>query len=223
MTAQRRKEAEAREEGKRNELIRSVHPIDAQPSEPCGQGDDTNQEKQQTTRAPSSTSVNSNGNMTSPSDIASPVSSVTLGSHGQFFASVPSLPALVSSSSSICADPEGDFLQQPGVIPQPSTDLSAGSTPETLTPSLISKRASHETETPTVPEKSVSIDLDEEGYNGDGDTAYTVGDDDDSDSDEGLTMTRKKRPISPKPSIARRGTAESSGSAETAKKVVIDT
>ena len=217
---ERRREVEAREDSKRKELMRSVLPKSASPSESHAPDDD-NQEQQKATRAPSSSSVNSNGCVTTPSDIASPVSSVTLGSHGQFFASVPSLPALVSSSSSICADPEGDFLQHPGDVPRSSAGLSPESTPETLSPSLNSKHASSDTETPTVPEKSVTIDFDEEGYNGDGDTAYTIGDDDDSESDEGLTMTRKKRHVSPKPSMARRGTGGSSGSAETAK-VVLD-
>jgi [calcium/calmodulin-dependent protein kinase] kinase len=217
---ERRKEIEAREESKRRELISSVPPKDASLSESHLPDDDSHAGKQKANRAPSSSSVNSNGFVTS-SEIASPVSSVTLGSHGQIFASVPSLPALVSSSSSICADPEGDFLQQPGVVSQPAGVLSPDSTPETLTPSLHSKHASNDTETPTVPEKSVTLDVDEEGYNGDGDTAFTVGDDD-SDSDEGLTMTRKKPYVSPKPSIARRGTSESAGSAETATKVVID-
>jgi serine/threonine protein kinase len=220
---ERKKEIEARDESKRKEFISSVPPKEVSPSECRTAAEDGLPEDQKATRAPSSSSINSNGVVTSPSDIASPVSSVTLGSHGQFFASsVPSLPALVSSSSSICADPEGDFLQQPGVVSQQQAVLSPGSTPETLTPASNSKRESNDTETTTAPDKSVTIEVDDEGYNGDGDTAFTVGDDDDSDSDEGLTMTRKRPQISPKPPIARRGTSGSSGSAETAKKVVMD-
>lgn len=218
----RRREIEAREESKRRALISSVPPRDAQSSCPRSPGDDFPLEKQQATRAPSSSSVNSNGFVTSPSDLPSPVSSVTLGSHGQFFASVPSLPALVSSSSSICADPEGDFLQQPGIVSQPQDALSADSTPDTLTPPMNSKHPSNDIETPTVTGKSLAMDVDDEGYNGDGDTTFTIGDDDESDSDEGLTMTRKKPVISPKPSITRRGTDGSAESSGTAKKVIMD-
>lgn len=219
---ERKKEIEARDESKRKELISSVLPKDISPTESRPIEDDSLPEKQKATRAPSSSSINSNGAVTSPSDIASPVSSITLGSHGQFFASVPSLPALVSSSSSICADGEGEFLQQPSIISQSQAALSTGSTPDTLTPSPNYKRDLNDSETPSISDKSVTIDVDEEGYNGDGDTAFTLCDDDDSDSDEGLTMPRKKPQISPKPSIARRGTTGSSGSAETAMKVVID-
>jgi len=173
-------------------------------------------------RAQSSSSFNSNSiasRVTSPSDLISPISSINLSSQSQTFPSEPSLPALVSSGSSVCADPEGDFLQHPGVVSPPTAMLSSDSTPETLTPPLLSKQASHDGVTPTGLE--VALDVDEEGYNGDGDTTLTLDDDDsDSDSDEGLTMTRRKPAAMV--AMARRGTNASAGSTETAKKVVMD-
>ena len=167
--------------------------------------------------APSSSSV-SNSTLASPSDVTSPISSATLGSSEQFFPSVPSLPALVSSGSSVCADPEGEFLQYPGVVSQPQTVLSTESTPETISPPLLSKQSSNEGPTET---EIANMDLvDEEGYNGDGDT-LTI-DDDDSDSDEGLTMTRRKPTTSAPLPLARRGTNNSARSTDTAKKVTME-
>jgi SNF1-activating kinase 1 len=218
----RRKEIAAGEDKKRNELVGARLAKGATTSFARSPDEEILVEKQEATRAPSSSSVNSNGFVTSPSDITSNISSVALGSHGQFSASVPSLPALISSGSSVCADPEGDFLQQPGVVSQAQDALSPGSTPETLTPPLYSKHAINETETPSGADKPLAIDVDEEGYNGDGDTAFTIDDEVDSDSDEGLTMTRRKRQATPNLSLARRGTDVSAGSTETAKKVELD-
>jgi serine/threonine protein kinase len=168
-----------------------------------------------TGRAQSSSSVNTNSipsQVTSP-DVASPISSLNpLGSQEKLFPSVPSLPALVSSGSSVCADLEGEFLQHPGVVPV-QAPLSSDSTPETLTPPSLSKQVSLEGE--------ASDTVSEEGYNGDGDM-MTINDDDSSDSDEGLTMgARKRRPVSSS-MMPRRGTNASVGSTETAKKVVMD-
>jgi [calcium/calmodulin-dependent protein kinase] kinase len=154
------------------------------------------------------------------SDVASPISSVNLGSSQErIFPSVPSLPALISGASSVSADAEGDFLQRPGFVKPPEAILTANSTPDTLTPPPLSKQPSAEGDTPTrsidLDALSVCHDLDEEGYNGDGDLASTA-EDDDSDSDEGLTMTRRKP--KPKPgALARRGTNISVESTETAK------
>jgi serine/threonine protein kinase len=181
-------------------------------------------------RAQSYSSVNSNSvesQFTSPSDVTSPISSTNLGSREQIFPSVPSLPALVSGASSVSADPEGEMLQQPGVVRVPEAVLTAESTPETVTPPLLSKQASKEGEAPGGIDDHGTIllspDPDEEGYNGDGGTTCSVADDD-SDSDEGLTMTRSK----PKAKLvggsamARRGTNGSVGSSETAKKVSVN-
>jgi SNF1-activating kinase 1 len=218
----RRREIAAGEDKKRKELMGSRLAKGSTTGFAQSPDEEILVEKQEATRAPSSSSVNSNGFVTSPSDMTSNISSVALGSHGQFSASVPSLPALISSGSSVCADPEGDFLQQAVSVSQAQDALSHGSTPETLTPPLYSKHAINETDTPLRVEKSLAIDVDEEGYNGDGDTAFTIDDEVDSDSDEGLTMTRKKRHAIPNPSLARRGTDVSAASTDTAKKVELD-
>jgi hypothetical protein len=96
--------------------------------------------------------------------------------------------------------------------------LSTESTPETISPPLLSKQSSNEGPTET---EIANMDLvDEEGYNGDGDT-LTI-DDDDSDSDEGLTMTRRKPTTSAPLPLARRGTNNSARSTDTAKKVTME-
>lgn len=174
-----------------------------------------------------STSIISPGEMTSPSDVNSPISSVALGSQEQFFPSVPSLPALVSGSSSVSADPEGDMLQGPGMCHRETIH----DTSETLTPPVFSKQPS-ENETPTISDGHVAIhptiihpyaDADEEGYNGDGDNSMNA-ELDDSDSDEGLTMMRKKpkAKLAGMESYGRRGTNASVGSTDTAKKLFIE-
>lgn len=219
---ERRRTIEAVEEKKRRELIELRAANNGPASFTPGPGGDAPIVKQEATRAPSSSSVNSSGFVTSPSDIASPL---TLGSQGQLFASVPSLPALVSSSSSVVADPEGDFLQHPGVVSQSHDVLDPSVVAETAATSpRHSKHGSNETETPAVIDEplSIDVDVDEEGYNGDGDTAFTIDDDVDSDSDEGLTMTRRKPHTTPPASAVRRGTGGSVGSTETTKAAVID-
>jgi len=220
---ERKKKIEAGEEELANLKTKTPPP----PSSNCPPSPDDDifiQKQEQSHRAQSSSSMNSNGivsQVNSPGDLVSPISSVNLSSQEHIFASVPSLPALVSSGSSVCADPEGDFLQQPGVVPQPQAALSPGSTPEALTPPHLSKQTSHDEETPTPSIDSLPFEIGEEGYDGDGDTTLTADDDDDSDSDEGLTMTRRKKPAA-KLSMSRRGTNASSGSTETAKKVAME-
>jgi [calcium/calmodulin-dependent protein kinase] kinase len=74
-------------------------------------------------------------------------------------------------------------------------------------------------------------DEEDDGYHGDGDadTACTVDEDSDSDSDDCLTMVKrkpaKKSPVSDRSSLKRlerRGTNNSVGSTETAKKIVME-
>ncbi|RDW91620.1 kinase-like protein [Coleophoma crateriformis] len=231
-TLDRRRRLEIEADQKRKELADSVHrhqaTIEHCPSSPddntCAQRHASGQ------RAESSSSVSSANvasALTSPSDMTSPVSSVNIGSQEQSFASVPSLPALVSSASSDCADPEGEFLQRPGIVTAPESVLSVESSPDTMTPPNLSKEHSIEGDTPTgslrmrVPMEETSAfpvhDIDE-GYNGDGD-GPCADDGDDSDSDEGLTMMRKKPKA--KATTTRRGTNASVGSTETAKKVIM--
>lgn len=227
---ERKKKLEATEkaeaEQKRKELAASSQ-VEIQPLAPTecppSPDDEIFQRKQEESqRAQSSSSFNSNSivsQVTSPSDLTSPISSVNLSGQEQTFPSEPSLPALVSSGSSICADAEGDFLQRPGSPAPAHTVFTSDSTPETLTPPLLSKQDSlDEGTTPTG-----ILDVDEEGYNGDGDTTLTVEEeDDDSDSDEGLTMTRRKPASKVGVAMARRDTNASVGSTDTAKKVALD-
>ncbi|KAK2625372.1 hypothetical protein QTJ16_005741 [Diplocarpon rosae] len=192
-------------------------------------------------RVRSSSSVNSaslTSQMTSPSNVASPISSVNMGSQEQFYPSVPSLPALISGASSISADPEGEMLQRPGHVPiYPEHDSTGDNTPEERTPPALSKHHSLGDEPPaSAPNEDAIIllhDGDDEGYNGDGDTTLTADEADegeDSDSDEGLTMmkSRSKSKAADAPSkqelrkLERRGTNASVGSTETAKKVWMD-
>jgi [calcium/calmodulin-dependent protein kinase] kinase len=201
------------------------------------------QKQEEALRAQSYSSVNSNptSQLTSPSDLQSPLSTTALSSTEQFFPSVPSLPALVSGASSVSADTEGEMLQQPGVVRQ-SEVVAGASTPDTVTPPSLSKEQSVEIETPTVeptmlmPDDAILLSPDEdEGYQGDGDNASATFNDD-SDSDEGLTMSRakpkRKGTVIQSPAavvlagdarkMERRDTNASVGSTETAKKILID-
>jgi serine/threonine protein kinase len=228
---ERRRKIEQDADDKRQEFGRLAHEHTKVPAACPPSPDDEifQKKKEEARRAQSYSSVNSTSiasQMTSPSNMTSPVSD-NLGSTEQFFPSVPSLPALISGASSVSADPEGEMLKLPGFVHHPEIGLTAQSTPETLTPPSLSKQVSAEVETPIASEDAIVLSPGEEdeGYNGDGDNV----DDDDSDSDEGLTMTRKKpkpQPQSPIESridlrkIERRDTNASVGSAETAKKVV---
>lgn len=164
-------------------------------------------------RARSSDSVDSTGlaSATSPSDATSPNSSVIVMQE-RIFPSVPSLPALISSTSSVVSsgdhlDPEGgDFSQRPGSGFVPT---NTNSTPDTLTPPALSKQSTIEEDagiaalTPAIPlaaDIPVGVDVDDEGYNGDHDPDpepapgfFIAEDDSDDDSDEGLTMQRSSR------------------------------
>jgi len=176
-------------------------------------------------RAQSSSSINSTemvSQLASPSDIISPLSSATASSQEQIFRSAPSLPGLVSSGSSVCADPEGDFLQHPGIVSPQSGFSPPDSTPEALSP-IMTK---NEGETPMQTTDKIfcnTLPAEDDGYNGEDDTTLTVDDDDSSDSDEGLVlmMGKKRKVPSRQMTIERRGTNNSVGSTETAKKVVI--
>jgi [calcium/calmodulin-dependent protein kinase] kinase len=235
---ERRRRLEEHSEQKRQQLTREALRQTQSPLEcPPSPDDEIYLRKQdEATRARSYSSVNSNSiasQITSPSDVTSPISSDNLGSTDQFYPSVPSLPALISGASSVSADTEGEMLQPPGSIKPPDHGITTYSTPETLTPPSLSKQTSIETETSHVTTANDAIllspDEDDEGYNGDGDMPFTANDDD-SDSDEGLTMSRRKpKPKSPitetRPGLKmteRRGTNASVGSTETAKKVVIE-
>ncbi len=239
-TLARRRKMEEYADQKRQELAMSA--LDTHlPSECPPSPDDEffHRKEEAAQRAQSYSSVNSNSmasQMTSPSNVASPISSVTMGSQEQFYPSVPSLPALISGASSVSADPEGEMLQCPGhVHVYPEHNITGDNTPEARTPPSLSKQTSSDVETPTYVANDDAIVLspdEDEGYNGDGDTTFAADDDDDdSDSDEGLTMSRSKPksktstnlPVKVElKKLERRGTNASVGSTETAKKVVMD-
>jgi [calcium/calmodulin-dependent protein kinase] kinase len=228
----RKLEEKAEEETEHARQVVVEAQSEAASSCPPSPDDDIFHQKQEeeARRAKSSSSVGSVGltsPITSPSDVTSPISSMNyssvnlVSSSDQAFPSDPSLPTLISGASSVSADHEGDFLAHPGVIREP-VEVTGG-TPDTLTPPLLSKEPSHDSEPPSDQSglKTLTVVADEdEGYNADGDLAVKTEDDDDSDSDEGLTMTRRK-PTPPKRAgtLVRRDTNASVASTETAKKV----
>jgi serine/threonine protein kinase len=227
---ERRRKIEADANAKRLEFQSSNLKVETSAPKNCPPSPDDDEfaqrQEEAAKRARSYSSVNSTtvlSPITSPSDINSPISSVALGSQEQIFPSVPSLPALISGASSVSADGEGDMLYSPGVCP-PETVYTAINTPDTLTPSVLSKESSTGVESPITSDDHYAIrpyaDTDEEGYNGDGDMSINA--DDDSDSDEGLTMIRKKPKTKFVGTNGRRGTNASVGSTDTAKKVSVD-
>jgi len=177
--------------------------------------------------------------LTSPSESASPL--YTAAAKGAkdlteqilAFQSDPSLPALLSSTSSVSADPEGEFLLTPGV-PGRSTVMD---TTDSLTPPALGKE----------PDSGFPLDAQEQVLEGavpvklDESVRKTpmamrapppapleqCDDAEDSDSDEGIVMARRKKPIMPSEAHStsrylgarRRDTNASVGSTETAKKV----
>jgi [calcium/calmodulin-dependent protein kinase] kinase len=130
------------------------------------------------------------------------------------FQSDPSLPALLSSTSSVSADPEGDFLGNPGVVGRSLViDTTDSLTPPALTKEPIS---GFPLEAQDVPEGAVRVKLDNaadlppsRGKFGTWRASRSHPDDDcddgdDSDSDEGLIMAKpKKKP--PTPTESRSG------------------
>ncbi|TVY57246.1 Serine/threonine-protein kinase ssp1 [Lachnellula cervina] len=221
-TNERRRRLEEDADKKRQELASSaLQNLDLQPNPKCPNSPDDDvfmqKQEEEAKRAQSYSSVNSTGmaSASSPSDATSPISSVNLSSREKIFPSVPSLPALISGASSVSADAEEDFLTHPGFA-----TVSVNSTPETLTPPALSKHSTAEDMSPTHDAIVLSPDIDDEGYNGDGDPA----EESDEDSDEGLTMTRRKpkKVVQEGMGIVRRGTNASVGSTETAKKLDID-
>lgn len=208
-----------------------------------------------TTMSSSSTSIGAFAAtpLTSPSETASPIYMVNpiptkdMADQILAFQSDPSLPALLSSTSSVSADPEGEMLGDPGTVVERSTVYD---TTDSLTPPAFAKEPiagfpldSHE----DVLQGAVPVKLDERTAR----TAYPVhhahpgpaptasrshdddGDDgdDDSDSDDGLVMAKSKKGVLSGEvhsmgrlvsGSRRRDTNASIGSTETAKKVVVD-
>jgi len=189
----RRRRQEIEAEQRRREF--STVQTQASPVCPPSPDDETFQRRQEeTSRAQSYSSVNSNAlsQATSASDVHSPIST-KMGSAEQFYPSVPSLPALVSGASSVSADTEGDMLGHPGIVHQLDGSM-LDSMSEGETPPANSKAASLNADQAVVAPATVEVDgtlimpesEEDIGYQGD------IPDEDDSDSDEGLTMSRKK-------------------------------
>ncbi|OLN86628.1 Serine/threonine-protein kinase ssp1 [Colletotrichum chlorophyti] len=187
--------------------------------------------------------VGLNSPMTSPSDVTSPVSSTNHPSKEEMlaFQSDPSLPALLSGSSSVSADLDVEPLAEPGVL---SAKPALLETTDSLTPPALMKE----------PLAGFPLEHEHERYE-QHTTAFEAGpiritssplyqtppsmrrspepqqqDDDgsDSDSDEGLLMAKTKKKKTPSAPVERipfgarrRDTNVSIASTETAKKVVV--
>jgi [calcium/calmodulin-dependent protein kinase] kinase len=192
--------------------------------------------------------------LTSPSELASPVTIANpVPERNQnaelvlTFRSDPSLPALLSSTSSMSGDAEGDFLGVPGTV----STSSVLETTDSLTPPALAKgtMASFPLETPEqlLEDGTVAVALGDPVVAPRAAAAVRVpvrlqprpgmvhtdeindDDDDESDSDEGLTMAKSTRnkhtkELSRSPVVVRprrRGTNGSVKSTDTAKKMVV--
>jgi len=146
--------------------------------------------------------------LTSPSESASPIyraaAKDTKDTTDQIltFQSDPSLPALLSSTSSVSADPEGEFLVNPGV-PGRSTviDTTDCMTPPALRKEPVSGFPLDEQE--QVLQGAVPVKLDESlkrapmAMPAQAPTPQEECEDadDDSDSDEGIVMAPRKKAV----------------------------
>ncbi|KAK4226470.1 putative Serine/threonine-protein kinase [Podospora fimiseda] len=198
-----------------------------------------------TAKSSSSTSIGAlTTPLTSPSEAASPVIGINTNlakdatERMLAFQSDPSLPALLSSTSSVSADFEGEFLGSPGVVGRSSVI----DTTDTITPPAFAKESM--SGFPLCDEQGrgdlVSLRLDERAR-----PASAIGalrgrkvsrnhdedNDDDSDSDDGLVIMSKKKKLPLRDTHSagrlavhprRRDTNASIGSTETAKKIVVD-
>ncbi|KAH8198540.1 hypothetical protein TruAng_007319 [Truncatella angustata] len=241
---QRRQNREDEGQAKRRELVTShgeEHPSEV-PCPPSPDDEVFNEKPPPPSRRDTTgtviTASSSTGNiatpMTSPSEVASPVSmGKGARENSQVFRSDPSLPALLSGASSVSADAEGDFLQRPGSVDPPSLIETADS----LTPPAFDKEpiTGFPLEALESEDSAVQLHLAASLRSHNSSSMYSsraVEDDDSSDSDEGLVMakTKRKGPIrdptsQPFSRIAtsarRRDTQTSVGSTETAKKIVV--
>lgn len=184
--------------------------------------------------------------LTSPSEATSPVSIVNpipvKGRNADqilAFQSDPSLPALLSSTSSVSADPEGDFLGDPGV-PSGSSLLE---TTDSLTPPALTKEPAEgfplDAQEESLFDGAVAVEPCKRAVQGPHTAQRRMpsqsveDDDDDSDSDEGLIMGRSRnhnraKDLSPgglgkvMTASRRRDTNGSARSTDTTKKLVTE-
>ncbi|EAQ86953.1 hypothetical protein CHGG_08206 [Chaetomium globosum CBS 148.51] len=145
--------------------------------------------------------------LTSPSESASPIYGLNnqmtkeVADRMVAFQSDPSLPALLSSTSSVSADPEGEFLGNPGMVARPSVI----DTTDSLTPPAFAKEPMSGFPLEAQDEGTVPVKFDSSSVRTPvggrlptsrrGSRCHHDEDDDDnndSDSDEGLTMARHK-------------------------------
>jgi len=147
--------------------------------------------------------------LTSPSESASPIYGLNnqmtkeIADRMVAFQSDPSLPALLSSTSSVSADLEGEFLGNPGLVGRSSVI----DTTDSLTPPAFAKEpaSGFPLEAQDL-EGAVPVKLDNSAARASvggrlpvsrrGSRCHRDDDDDDdndSDSDEGLTMARPKK------------------------------
>ncbi|KAL1851699.1 hypothetical protein Daus18300_012448 [Diaporthe australafricana] len=183
---------------------------------------------------------------TSPSVVTSPVSYTTSASQKDLresdadqilaFQSDPSLPALLSGASSVSADPEGEFLGNPG-CPRVVNRRAILETTDSVTPPALAKEpvTGFPLEAAELDEPSGAVLVDDHEPEAVGNSTPTpparLLDDDDSDSDDGILMMghRSKKSNATKGSPTsmgklvfgskRRNTNASVGSTDTAKKV----
>ncbi|KAH8892001.1 kinase-like protein [Thozetella sp. PMI_491] len=252
----RRQLLEHEEEIKRQELQNAVPPLDPA-FVPCPPSPDdelfarhppppSREDTMGTNVSSSSTSMGAMITpLTSPSLTTSPTcASTTVAKDAAeemlAFQSDPSLPALLSSTSSVSADPEGDFLGNPGIVGQPRSVID---TSDSLTPPALSKEPMAgfplEAEEHMMHEHSIGgvilpMALDGRPISSaappsSNASVRTVEEDDDSDSDDGLVMGSSKRKSHIKDrasfgkfSARRRDTNASVASTDTAKKLVVD-
>ncbi|KAK3387467.1 hypothetical protein B0H63DRAFT_521519 [Podospora didyma] len=179
--------------------------------------------------------------LTSPSESMSPIyviDQMTMKNSADqilAFQSDPSLPALLSSTSSVSADLEGEFLGNPGVVERSSViDTTDSLTPPAFTKEPISGFPIDDDITGAVhhvrlgnagPRASTAMSSNSAA------SQDQQADDEDSDSDEGLVMAKpKKNGLSKElhsmgrlvSGSRRRDTNASVGSTETAKKFIVD-
>ena len=183
--------------------------------------------------------------LTSPSETASPMCPSRSGlfkdtSHHQIlaFQSDPSLPALLSSTSSVSADLEGEFLRNPGVVPRNSVlDTSDSLTPPAMTKEPIAgfPLEAHDQFNEGVVPVELDHGLSQPYLTMSPSAAFQrcVDEDDrESESDDGLTMAKpkKRQHKGPNPGSMssvivgsrRRDTNGSIASTDTAKKLEVD-
>lgn len=254
-TLRRRERLAHEEEARRQEVLQPAAELDAAhfPCPPSPDDDDYASNGAPSRGETFSTTFSSKSNSreaiatpwTSPSVVTSPVSYTTSASQKDLretdadqilaFQSDPSLPALLSGASSVSADPEGDFLGNPG-NPKTVSRRAVLETTDSVTPPALAKEpvTGFPLEATELDDRSGTVFVDDHEPDSVGNSTPTPParlEDDDSDSDDGLLMMghRSKKSVATKGSpnsmgkivfgSKRRNTNASVGSTDTAKKV----